>query len=229
MWQFFVSFNFRRCARATKIKQCENLTDEYLYIYGSLVKCLRYYFSNLLWDAWSSTSTSYQKASHNGDAKGKTKDYYLANNYATRVSVSTWRQSQQCGQNVRGPFLRSVLLITVEVSTQAMAAYPKQYTWTMQIALLLSFFEKWKGLPPLAPPFLPHVPWAMTELYPVWIIGIIISFLRVQIDVNYHFFSEMGGVWINRVNKITGTTNKSNLTGFLESCHVRLWFHNAGI
>ena len=141
MWQFFVSFNFRRCARATKIKQCENLTDEYLYIYGSLVKCLRYYFSNLLWDAWSSTSTSYQKASHNGDAKGKTKDYYLANNYATRVSVSTWRQSQQCGQNVRGPFLRSVLLITVEVNTQAMV---EKYTWTMQNTL--SFFEKRKLL-----------------------------------------------------------------------------------
>jgi len=42
-----------------------------------------------------------------------------------------------------------VLLTTVEVNTQAMAASPEKYTGTMQITLLLSFFEKRKGLHPL--------------------------------------------------------------------------------
>jgi len=54
-----------------------------------------------------------------------------------------------------GPFLRVVLLTIVKLSAQAMVAYPEKYTWTMQIALLLSFFEKCKAFPPPAPPFLP--------------------------------------------------------------------------
>ena len=35
---------------------------------------------------------------------------------------------------------------TVEISTWAMAVSPKKYTWTMHITLLLSSFEKHKGL-----------------------------------------------------------------------------------
>jgi len=43
---------------------------------------------------------------------------------------------------IMGLSLRAMLLTSVEVSTRA---YPEKYSWTTQIALLLSFFEKHKG------------------------------------------------------------------------------------
>jgi len=48
-------------------------------------------------------------------AKRKTIHYYGAHSIAIRVS------SQRCGQNLRGPFLRAILPMTVGTGAQAMA------------------------------------------------------------------------------------------------------------
>jgi len=91
-------------------------------------------------DAWTSTNCRIK------DAKGKLKTYFLTRNFATRESISAQWRLQWCGFDLHGPFLRAVLLTTVKVNTRTMAAYPKKYTWTIQIALLLSFFEKREGM-----------------------------------------------------------------------------------
>jgi len=91
--------------------------------------------------------------SHNGNAKEKTKNDFLAHNFATRASVSAVWRSQQRGQNLHGPFPRAMLLITVEVSTQAMPASPKKYIQTVQMAKHKRNTRETQGLfpPPLAP------------------------------------------------------------------------------
>ena len=46
------------------------------------------------------------------------------------VSVSALPRSQRCGRNLHGPFLKGVLLTTVEESARAIATQPEKYSWT---------------------------------------------------------------------------------------------------
>ena len=113
--------------------------------------------------------------SHNGDAKGKTENYYLTHKFTTRESISAWQRLQQWGQKLHGPFLTAILLTTVEMSARAMVASPEKYPVTTQITLLLSFLWETQGPPPLpAPPFL-HTMYHNSSplVYPV---PIVISF-----------------------------------------------------
>ena len=56
-----------------------------------------------------------------------------------------------CNQSVRPCFFYGRLL-SQHVCAQ-MLPWAEKYTWTMQMALLLSFFEKCKGPPPALTPF----------------------------------------------------------------------------
>jgi len=94
------------------------------------------------------------EASHNGDLK-------------TLLTTLPPDQVSMHNDHHNGPFLRAVLLMTVEVLWQSsLRSTPWQCKW---LKLLLCFFEKHKGLPPpLAPPLPPS---AMTKLKQptVWI------------------------------------------------------------
>jgi len=54
-------------------------------------------------------------------AKTKTKRYYSAHKGELRkISIIARQRSLRCGQNLRGPFLRATLPMTVGLCTQAM-------------------------------------------------------------------------------------------------------------
>jgi len=46
----------------------------------------------------------------------------IDSNYIEVTWQCMWQQSQWCGCNLHGPFVRAALLTTVEVNTQAMEA-----------------------------------------------------------------------------------------------------------
>jgi len=60
-------------------------------------------------------------------AKTKTEHYYSAHNVATRVNFgSTRQQSLRCGHNLRKPFLRATLAMTVGLCAHAEQFFPYQ-------------------------------------------------------------------------------------------------------
>ena len=61
------------------------------------------------------------------DAEWKTKNYYSAHSFTTRVNASTGRQSQRCGQNLHRPFLRA----DSRNMCLSSGGQPEKYTWTM--------------------------------------------------------------------------------------------------
>jgi len=64
--------------------------------------------------------------------------------------------TKRCNQSVRPCFFYG-LLLSEHVYAQLLP-WAEKYIWTMQMALLLFFFEKCKGPPPALTPF-PLLPW----------------------------------------------------------------------
>jgi len=98
------------------------------------------------------------ETSHYGCAKGR----LPRSQFCPKVSTSAQRRSQQYGWNLHGPFLRALLLATVELSARAMAALIRKPGQNKLLCYVPFFFEKRKVVPPPPAPTFP--PSSITKL-----------------------------------------------------------------